>query len=109
MNLIDAKLADCHDEIAPGIGLLFDENVDDTFKKGIGYIKKAMVDNVDIFVGKIEKPKVFLVSNVAADRVDYQPIALLGATIKWLNEFFELEIAMPKYTYDRENRVFSVE
>jgi hypothetical protein len=107
-ELIDANLVTNYEQILPGIGLLFNEDIEDLYRQGGIYIKKAIIENFDAINDKIANSQVLFVAKATADRVDYQPIAFLGATIKWLNEYFGSEIKIPEYSYNSETRTFGI-
>lgn len=108
MELIDESSVGGYEEILPGIGLLFKDSIEDTFKQGSFFVKKAMIDNYDAIKNEIITPGVFYIIKATADRVDYDPIVFYGATIKWLNEYLHTDINIPEYTYNRETRTFGI-
>ncbi len=103
-----ASTIDLYEEINPQIGILFNETIEDIFKEGGVFIKKAILDHFNEIKSKIETPIVLYISKVSADRVDYEPIAFFGATIMWLNEYFGTDMKIPEYTYDRSTRTFGI-
>jgi hypothetical protein len=106
VDLVDAVSVNGYEVVSPNIGLLFKSDIENIYKDGGIHIKKAILDNIDMVRLEISSPKVLYVTSAAADRVDYDPIAFYGATIKWLNEYFRLNIPQPIYVYDRVKRAF---
>lgn len=107
--IIERPIGPATEQIASGIYLLFQNDILQKYKdEGLPFIKQVISANADVISEAMGGTNTFYVKRIESHLAHYCSNIFIGATILWLNENLKLNLDMPIYKADADQKKFLV-